>query len=136
MEQAAQVDGATSWQASRKVIVPLAAPGVFTTAILTFFFCWNDFSGPILYTIKVANQDDRAHAFELSVRLDNGETLHATPDHFALAAGEARAITVAVRTDDDEHLPPVSVTRFALHSEDDPDLYRTRTASFLAGEHK
>ncbi|MFG1997753.1 carbohydrate ABC transporter permease [Spirillospora sp. NPDC048911] len=43
MEQAAQVDGATTWQAFRKVIVPLAAPGVFTAAILTFFFCWNDF---------------------------------------------------------------------------------------------
>jgi multiple sugar transport system permease protein len=43
MEQAAQVDGATSWQAFRKVIVPLAAPGVFTTAILAFFACWNDF---------------------------------------------------------------------------------------------
>jgi multiple sugar transport system permease protein len=43
MEQAAQVDGATSWQAFRRVIVPLAAPGVFTAAILTFFFCWNDF---------------------------------------------------------------------------------------------
>jgi multiple sugar transport system permease protein len=35
MEQAAQVDGATAWQAFRKVIVPLAAPGVFTTASLT-----------------------------------------------------------------------------------------------------
>jgi len=35
MEQAAQVDGATPWQAFRKVIVPLAAPGVFTAAILT-----------------------------------------------------------------------------------------------------
>jgi multiple sugar transport system permease protein len=43
MEQAAQVDGATSWQAFRKVIVPLAAPGVFTAALLTFFFAWNDF---------------------------------------------------------------------------------------------
>ncbi len=43
MEQAAQVDGATSWQAFRKVIVPLATPGVFTAAILTFFFAWNDF---------------------------------------------------------------------------------------------
>jgi multiple sugar transport system permease protein len=43
MEQAAQVDGATPWQAFRKVIVPLAAPGVFTAAILTFFFAWNDF---------------------------------------------------------------------------------------------
>jgi multiple sugar transport system permease protein len=43
MEQAAQVDGATPWQAFRRVIVPLAAPGVFTAAILTFFFAWNDF---------------------------------------------------------------------------------------------
>jgi trehalose/maltose transport system permease protein len=43
MEQAAQVDGATAWQAFRKVIIPLAAPGVFTTAILAFFACWNDF---------------------------------------------------------------------------------------------
>jgi len=43
MEQAAQVDGATAWQAFRKVIVPLAAPGVFTTAIIAFFIAWNDF---------------------------------------------------------------------------------------------
>jgi trehalose/maltose transport system permease protein len=43
MEQAAQVDGATTWQAFRKVIVPLAAPGVFTTAIIAFFLAWNDF---------------------------------------------------------------------------------------------
>jgi multiple sugar transport system permease protein len=43
MEQAAQVDGATSWQAFRKVIIPLASPGVFTTAIIAFFIAWNDF---------------------------------------------------------------------------------------------
>ncbi|GAA0036393.1 carbohydrate ABC transporter permease [Brevibacterium metallidurans] len=43
LEQAAQVDGATSFQAFRKVIVPLAAPGVFTTAIIAFFIAWNDF---------------------------------------------------------------------------------------------
>jgi multiple sugar transport system permease protein len=43
LEQAAQIDGATPWQAYRKVIVPLAAPGVFTAAILTFIFAWNDF---------------------------------------------------------------------------------------------
>jgi multiple sugar transport system permease protein len=43
LERAAQVDGATSWQAFRKVIVPLAAPGVFTTAIIAFFIAWNDF---------------------------------------------------------------------------------------------
>ncbi|NCT91156.1 carbohydrate ABC transporter permease [Cellulomonas sp. APG4] len=43
LEQAAQVDGATSWQAFRKAIVPLAAPGVFTTALIAFFIAWNDF---------------------------------------------------------------------------------------------
>src|SRR5690606_38611395 len=43
LEQAAQVDGATTWQAFRKVIVPLATPGVFTTAIISFFIAWNDF---------------------------------------------------------------------------------------------
>jgi multiple sugar transport system permease protein len=43
LEQAAQMDGATPMQAFRKVILPLAAPGVFTTAILVFIFAWNDF---------------------------------------------------------------------------------------------
>ena len=43
LEEAARVDGATTVQAFQKVIVPLAAPGVFTTAILTFIFAWNEF---------------------------------------------------------------------------------------------
>ncbi len=50
LEQAAQVDGATPYQAFRKVIVPLAAPGVFTAAILVFIFCWNDFVFAITLT--------------------------------------------------------------------------------------
>jgi multiple sugar transport system permease protein len=56
MEQAAQVDGATPWQAFRKVIVPLAAPGVFTAAILTFFFAWNDFVFGISLTATNASR--------------------------------------------------------------------------------
>jgi multiple sugar transport system permease protein len=43
LELAAQVDGASTWQAFRKVLVPLAAPGVFTTAIIAFLTAWNDF---------------------------------------------------------------------------------------------
>ncbi len=54
MEQAAQVDGATPWQAFRKVIVPLAAPGVFTAAILAFFFAWNDF----VFAISLTSTDN------------------------------------------------------------------------------
>jgi multiple sugar transport system permease protein len=56
MEQAAQVDGATSWQAFRKVIVPLAAPGVFTAAILTFFFAWTEFVLAISLTSTTASR--------------------------------------------------------------------------------
>ena len=56
MEQAAQVDGATSWQAFRKVIVPLAAPGVFTAAILTFFFAWNEYALAISLTSTTASR--------------------------------------------------------------------------------
>lgn len=43
LEKAAQVDGATPFQAFRLVIAPLAAPGVFSAAILVFIFAWNDF---------------------------------------------------------------------------------------------
>jgi multiple sugar transport system permease protein len=43
LERAAALDGATPLQAFRRVIIPLAAPGVFTTAILVFLYCWNDF---------------------------------------------------------------------------------------------
>jgi multiple sugar transport system permease protein len=42
LEKAAKIDGATPAQALRKVIVPLAAPGIVTTAILVFIFAWND----------------------------------------------------------------------------------------------
>ncbi|MGH2985635.1 MAG: carbohydrate ABC transporter permease [Solirubrobacterales bacterium] len=53
LEQAAAVDGATPFQAFTKVIVPLAAPGVFTAAILVFIFCWNDF----LFAISLTSSD-------------------------------------------------------------------------------
>jgi len=43
LEQAAMVDGCTRGQAFRKIIIPLAAPGVFTTAIITFIAAWNEF---------------------------------------------------------------------------------------------
>lgn len=63
MEQAAQVDGATTWQAFRKVIVPLAAPGVFTTAIIAFFVAWNDFVFAISLTSQNARTVPAALAF-------------------------------------------------------------------------
>lgn len=43
LEESAKMDGATSFQTLYKIIFPLAAPGVFTTAIITFISAWNEF---------------------------------------------------------------------------------------------
>ncbi|MFV8381125.1 carbohydrate ABC transporter permease [Corynebacterium hindlerae] len=43
LEEAARVDGATRGQAFRLVLLPLAAPALFTTAILAFIATWNEF---------------------------------------------------------------------------------------------
>jgi multiple sugar transport system permease protein len=56
LEQAAQVDGATPFQAFRKVIVPLATPGIVTTFIIVFIICWNDFVFAISLTSTTAAQ--------------------------------------------------------------------------------
>ncbi|HET6548747.1 MAG TPA: carbohydrate ABC transporter permease [Solirubrobacter sp.] len=56
LDKAAQVDRATPWQAFTKVMVPLAAPGVFTAAILVFIFAWNDFLFAIVLTSTDASR--------------------------------------------------------------------------------
>src|ERR1700683_163762 len=56
LEKAAKVDGATPFQAFTKVIAPLAAPGMVTTAILVFLFCWNDFIFAISFTSTIASR--------------------------------------------------------------------------------
>jgi multiple sugar transport system permease protein len=50
LEEAALVDGATYFQAFRKVVVPLAAPGLATAGILTFIGVWNEFLFAITLT--------------------------------------------------------------------------------------
>lgn len=56
LEQAAMVDGCTQGQAFRKIVLPLAAPGVFTTAIITFVAAWNEFLIALTMTNKTAMQ--------------------------------------------------------------------------------
>jgi multiple sugar transport system permease protein len=43
LEESARIDGCTQAQAFRLIILPLAAPGLFTTAILAFIASWNEF---------------------------------------------------------------------------------------------
>ena len=56
LEEAALVDGATHFQAFRKVVVPLAAPGLATAGILTFIAAWNEF---LLATTLTSSQAAR-----------------------------------------------------------------------------
>ena len=53
LEEAALVDGATHFQAFRKVVVPLAAPGLATAGILTFIGAWNEFLLAVTLTSSV-----------------------------------------------------------------------------------
>ena len=91
MEQAAQVDGATAWQAFRKVIVPLAAPGVFTTAILTFFFCWNEF----LLAASLTSTD-RARTVPAALSFFTGASQFESPVTAVMAASVVVTIPVVV----------------------------------------
>ncbi len=85
LEEAAKVDGATTIQAFRKVIVPLAAPGVFTTAILTFIFAWNEFLFANTFLLDTSTQP-------VTVVIPNFATVY-TVDYGAQAAA---AVVVTV----------------------------------------
>lgn len=56
LEEAALVDGANRWQILFRVILPLAAPGLATTAILTFVYCWNEFLFALTFTLGPERQ--------------------------------------------------------------------------------
>ncbi|WP_435202723.1 carbohydrate ABC transporter permease [Janibacter sp. GS2] len=90
MEQAAQVDGATSWQAFRKVIIPLAAPGVFTTAIITFFIAWNDF----VFAISLTS--DKARTVPAALAFFTGASQFEQPTGAIMAAAVVVTIPVVI----------------------------------------
>jgi len=49
IEEAAFIDGASRFQTFRKISLPLAAPGIVTTAIFTFIAAWNEYV--VAYTL-------------------------------------------------------------------------------------
>lgn len=50
IDEAARIDGASSWTVLWKVIMPIAAPAILTTAVLIFCFCWNEFLFALVLT--------------------------------------------------------------------------------------
>jgi len=49
LEDAASIDGCSPFQSFYRIIVPLAAPGMVTTAILVFIFAWNEFLFALIF---------------------------------------------------------------------------------------
>jgi len=91
LEQAAQVDGATPFQAFRKVIVPLAAPGVFTTAILVFIFAWNDF----VFAISLTSSD-ASRTVPAALAFFTGESSFTQPTGSIAAAAVVVTVPIIV----------------------------------------
>jgi multiple sugar transport system permease protein len=91
LEQAAQVDGATPFQAFTKVIVPLAAPGVFTAAILVFIFCWNDF----LFAISLTSSD-ASRTVPAALAFFTGESSFTAPTGSIAAAAVVVTVPIIV----------------------------------------
>jgi ABC-type glycerol-3-phosphate transport system permease component len=82
LEQAALVDGATRLEALRLVVLPLAAPGLVTTAMLTFIYCWNEF----LFALSFTTRPER-HTVSVAVALLRGQ--------YQVSWGEVFAASVA-----------------------------------------
>ncbi|MGW3467205.1 carbohydrate ABC transporter permease [Saccharopolyspora sp. NPDC000995] len=89
LEKAAKMDGATPGQAFAKVIAPLAAPGVFTTAILVFIFCWNDF----LFAISLTSTEN-SRTVPVALKFFTGDSQFEDPTGSISAA--AVVITIPI----------------------------------------
>jgi multiple sugar transport system permease protein len=89
LEKAAQMDGATGAQAFRRVILPLAMPGVFTAGILVFIAAWNDF----LFA-NVLTSTDAARTAPVALSFFRGASQFTDPSG-AIAAG-AVVVTIPI----------------------------------------
>ncbi|MCL1862384.1 MAG: carbohydrate ABC transporter permease [Defluviitaleaceae bacterium] len=83
VEEAAQIDGCSVWRTLWQIIFPLAAPGVFTTAIMTFIAAWNEF-----LLASTLNVNIRFHTVPVAI--------NSLRTQFAILWGEITAAAVVV----------------------------------------
>jgi multiple sugar transport system permease protein len=91
LEKAARMDGATPYQAFRQVITPLAMPGVFTTGILVFIACWNDF----LFAISLTSTS-RSRTVPAAMSYFTGATTFEKPTGPIAAAAVVITIPIVI----------------------------------------
>jgi multiple sugar transport system permease protein len=90
LEESARIDGCTKGQAFRKVIMPLAAPAVFTTAILAFISSWNEF----LIASQLSN--DQTQTVTVAIASFAGAQPHQEPYTAVMAAGTIVTIPLVI----------------------------------------
>jgi multiple sugar transport system permease protein len=90
LEEAAKIDGATPGMAFRKVILPLAAPGIFTTAILAFIAAWNEF----LIASQLSN--DKTQPVTVAIASFTGSQPHQEPYTAVMAAGTVVTVPLII----------------------------------------
>lgn len=74
IEEAAKVDGFSRLQILYRIILPLAAPALATTAILVFIFAWNEFLLALTFMT-----DDRMKTVTAAIATLSGTTMHELP---------------------------------------------------------
>jgi ABC-type glycerol-3-phosphate transport system permease component len=79
LEEAARVDGASRLRTFVEIVLPLSAPALAATAILTFVYCWNEFLFALSFTVG-----DEHHTVPVAIALFRGQ--HQVPWGEILAA--------------------------------------------------
>jgi multiple sugar transport system permease protein len=90
LEEAAKIDGATPGQAFRLIILPLAAPGIFTAAILAFITAWNEF------TIASQLSSDATQPVTVAIASFAGAQPHVEPYTAVMAAGTVVTVPLII----------------------------------------
>ncbi|GAF43889.1 putative ABC transporter permease protein [Rhodococcus wratislaviensis NBRC 100605] len=90
LEEAARIDGASRRQAFRMVLLPLAAPGLFTTAILAFIASWNE------YLISSQLSNDVTQPATVAIAQFAGSKPHEEPFTSVMAAGTVVTIPLVI----------------------------------------
>jgi multiple sugar transport system permease protein len=92
LEEAAMVDGLTRGQAFRKVILPLAAPGMFTTAIITFVAAWNEF----IIALSMTATDKSIQTATVAISLFTGASGFDSPFGTKMAAAVVVTVPLVI----------------------------------------
>jgi multiple sugar transport system permease protein len=89
LEEAARLDGCSTWGIYRHVVMPLSKPALITVALFSFIGHWNDFLGPLIYTHSIEKKT-------LAVGLTSFKGMHGTEYHLLMAASAAVLAPVVV----------------------------------------